>query len=139
MSENLQKLLLGRFDRINISVIIVVQVYNVLNITDLLRWLNSIACDYTMELAIDPAILSVAILPDAAKATAARRLERFASECRLEKRRHVLAIAEMIKATPKFCSVTNLLTFKRFTEALDSSRRQRLDDVCPELLQYLSE
>jgi MoaA/NifB/PqqE/SkfB family radical SAM enzyme len=120
-------------ETIEVSVIIIIQAYNVLQITDLLRLLNSLDIHYSMEVASTPWVITVGVMPPEARALAVARLRQYSAACRSDKRENILALANTVEAAQDFCSKESLATFLRFTGDLDATRGQNFRKVCSEL------
>jgi MoaA/NifB/PqqE/SkfB family radical SAM enzyme len=123
-----------------------IQIYNVLQITDIFRWVESVH-EWTTHPPITPAMLdhpnylNVRILPPEIRALAADRLEAYRENGALPKRiswfhERLGVFVNLLRA--EYEPRPELLeAFMRFTEILDKKRGERLADAAPELYSLL--
>jgi hypothetical protein len=114
------------------------QVYNALKITDLLRFCDEHGLEYSLSNVLThPGQQSFAALPDTCRKLARQRLEAYARGLTDERREAVAGVVRHLES-PRDPDQANLLaSLMRFTNALDASRGQRLEDVEPELFRLL--
>ncbi len=133
IERNIETLKSLKLDNVHLQAISIVQVYNVLALTDIAAWLEVLDIHHDMELASGPWLLNIAILPRQIKNLASFRLKQFGMRCKPDRRSHVLSIANLIDDSPDNCSPEKLNAFLRFTNDLDNSRNQNMSEACPEL------
>ena len=116
----------------------VLQVYNALNIVELLRYADQIGLDCWLYPLTDPWYLSVSILPSKARKIAGQRLRTYAATgCRPEMREHMTNMANYIESVNDNCSPDSLKTFMHFTNDLDKTRNQSFRETHAELLELI--
>jgi glutamate-1-semialdehyde 2,1-aminomutase len=119
---------------------IVLQVYNLLNLVEILQFFDARNIPYTIEIASLPWFLRIGLLPARVRTLAADRLRAYAAgPCGPEQRAHVLTIAQQIEMAEDQCTPEALRTLMLFTNDLDSTRRQSIREVHGELLRLLQE
>ena len=134
VEANLLRLHALRPDVLTVSVITIVQAYNALQVTDLLRFLQRHGIAWSMEVATDPAAISVGVLPPAARKLAIDRLVEFAATLPPgDARQNVEATAAAIRDAVDLASPAAIETLLRFTDDLDRARGQDFRSTCPEL------
>jgi hypothetical protein len=128
-----------------------IQIYNVLQITDLFRWVES-AHEWhhppiTPALLDGPWYLNVRFLPFAVRDLAAQRIEAYLAEGDLPRRfqwfRERLGVfTNLLRSEPPLHQAGRddlLETFLRFSTILDATRGEHLADAAPELCKLLME
>jgi glutamate-1-semialdehyde 2,1-aminomutase len=120
---------------------IVLQVYNALNLVDILEFFDGKKIPYTIEIASLPKFLAIDILPARVRAVAAERLRTYATSPNRcyspEQQAHLLSVVRQIEKAKNRCTPEALRTLMLFTNDLDASRRQHVREVHGELLQLL--
>ena len=56
-----------------------------------------------------------------------------------EKHAHVLTVADMIELSTDHATIGGMLTFRRFTDEMDVSRKESFRAICPELDDMISD
>src|SRR5262249_18085365 len=116
---------------------IVLQVYNALNLVDILEFFDGKKIPYTIEIASLPKFLAIDILPARVRAVAAERLRAYAASpsrcCGPEQQAHLLSVVRQIEKAKNRCTPEALRTLMLFTNDLDASRRQSVREVHGEL------
>ena len=144
--ENFDKLynLSLNVNNLSITIIIVVQVYNIFNILDLLKWLyeeyineNPTYCHIHMSFVNGKSkrFLDINILPDNMKEKICADLQAAHSQSIGDERikKHITAIINHIKTLPEDREKM-LSDFVKYTNILDQSRNQNIRDYIPELV-----
>lgn len=140
LARNVARLARLPRDRFLISALPVLQVYNLLNITRLLEFLDEIGIPYHINVATKPWFLNVAILPQKARDLGAERLRTYAqSHPSQATRRELVSLADHLEKMPSECSHEALRAFMRFTNDLDASRGQDFSLLHGELKEILDQ
>jgi len=117
-----------------------IQVNNVLRLTDLFRYLDSVDINFVGYLLHHPRQLAVSILPASVRRVAAARLLEYAeADCRPHQRALVLSFAAQIEAGDEAGDPDRLRDFMLFTNDLDISRGQSIRLTDPELVGLLEQ
>ncbi len=120
------------------QVTVTIQVNNVLGLTRLFRYLDSVEIEFTGYLLHYPPHLAVGVLPGSIRRLAAARLRDYAEDdCRPEHRALVLSFAAQIEAGKEEGDPVLLRDFMLFTNDLDRSRGQSIRCADPELVALL--
>lgn len=128
----------------------VVQVYNILNITDLLDYAEQTQLKTTTNVGVDflintyPPTLDIRILPDNVREEAIKRIEDWKKRSKvLMKRPHnahaVNTIITTLKEKRRDDWEHQLKIFKQYTELLDKKRNQSMKEFLPELYEMMYE
>jgi len=138
LTHNLQ--LLRRIPNVTLSVTTTIQVNNVLGITRLFRYLDSVEICFTGHLLHYPGHHAVSALPSSIRRLAASRLREYAEDdCRLENRAQVLSFVAQMEASGDSGDPGRLRNFMLFTNDLDASRGQSIRRTDPELVALLEQ
>lgn len=141
--RNVERLVGASSDRFHVCAGPVVQVYNALNVVEVLRFFDSMAIPYRMQFATSPWFLSVDVLPRRIRQIGAERLRAYIQERGGEApphvQEHVLAVARHLEAVPESSRKDPLRTLMLFTNDLDAGRKQSFRDVHGELVGLLGE
>jgi hypothetical protein len=125
---------------IDLMVTTVIQANNVLSITNLLRYLDSVDIPFNGYLLDEPGFLAVSILPFPVRRVAADRLlEYAAADCRPEQCALVKSFAAQIESGADAGNPERLRDFMLFTNDLDASRGQSIHRTDPELVELLEQ
>jgi len=117
-----------------------IQVNNVLRLTDLFRYLDSIDINFVGYLLHRPSYLAVDILPASIRRVAAARLLEYAeADCRPQQRELVRSFAAQIEAGGDTGDSGLLRDFMLYTNDLDASRGQSIHRTDPELVELLEQ
>jgi hypothetical protein len=117
-----------------------IQVNNVLRLTDLFRYLDSVDINFVGYLLYHPRQLAVSILPASIRRVAAARLlEYAAADCRPHQRALARSLASQIEAGDGAGNPDLLRDFMLFTNDLDVSRGQSIHRTDPELVALLEQ
>ncbi len=128
------RLFLDRLPNAKIIVAPTIQAYNVLNITDLFRFADSLGVNFVAPKVTQADHLNLEILPVAARDLARRRLLDYVErECRPENRPTALSVAQRLEAIGDFVDAAQAARFLQFTQELDASRGQSLAGSIPDL------
>jgi hypothetical protein len=118
----------------------VLQVYNALNLVQVLQWFDEMNIYYRIEIASMPWFLGVSVLPVRARRLAAERLRAYAAgTCRPDTQADVLSIASYLESVEDRSGQDALRTLMLFTNDLDAGRGQCFKVVHSELLSLLEE
>lgn len=135
---------------INITINIVLQFHNALNLTDLLYYLEKVASQLTdrkfnidVSVLRDPAWLRASLLPFSVRAVAAQRLEAYLANSLLCKEsdysaKSISGIIELLRSEDEANSDL-LAKNKRYTNLMDDHRETPLRAAFPELVEALGE
>jgi glutamate-1-semialdehyde 2,1-aminomutase len=138
VSRNAAKLAALSSKRFKLCGSIVVQVYNALNITEIIEFFHSLHIPCSIQFATWPSFLNIAVLPRSVRALAAGRLKAYADGCRLpEQQEHIRAVVQQIENVKDQCTPETLRTLMLFTNDLDATRSQSVRAIHGELLQLL--
>lgn len=119
---------------------VTVQSYNVLTITDLYRWLDSVGIKFAPYVLDEPRHLKAVMLPPNARRLAAERLRQYAArDCLPENRQWVQDLAAGLEPDRDSFSQPLMRDFMLFTNDLDQSRGQDFRETHAELVQLLAE
>jgi MoaA/NifB/PqqE/SkfB family radical SAM enzyme len=114
---------------------VTLQNYNVLNIVDLCRYLDSIAMDFYINPLADPAYLRATTIPPGARRLAVERLRHYVeSDCRPPQRDMIQGIIGHLEQAGEEFDEELMREFMVFTNDLDVSRKQRFGETHEELL-----
>jgi hypothetical protein len=135
ISKNISRLISLPTDKFTVTAVPILHAYNVLNIVDLLRYLDKKGMGYGIEVASEPWFITLGVLPSRVRLLAAGRLRAYAdSDCPIVRRSHILSVADAIESVQDNCSRESLQAFMLFTNDLDATRGQDFRQVQPELL-----
>lgn len=140
--------LVGLADNVKIGITPVVQVYNILNIVDLLRYVESVALEAKSDInvdflyATDPPYINPQILPYSVKSEAVRRLEAYKRDSKTYHTQSYLknsvdSCINMLNESPD-SDVEQLTDFAEYTRLLDKHRKQNFAGIFSELSELLS-
>ena len=126
----------------------VIQVYNILDITRLLDYCESLEAEYNREIHLTflicdyPRSLDFRILPDSVRAVAAERLEAWipTSKILVKRENNLQAINALIKALRENRHEDweqQLIIFKKYTALLDRRRNESMSAAIPELWELM--
>jgi MoaA/NifB/PqqE/SkfB family radical SAM enzyme len=128
LEHNIQELIDIANEKFTISAIVILQIYNVLDLVPLLRFLDGIPIDYDIEFLTIPWFLNIALLPEAIRKEAAAHLRSFARNiCRDAKVPYVLGIADQVETMASQFSREAWQSFMFFTKELDAARDQQIN------------
>ena len=147
VEKNIKKVLERKTDRVSVYFSPVVQVYNILHLTELLRWVDSLQEEFECRIlhalifCDAPSFLDIAILPQNVRDRALKQIQEyldtyqgsnsFLIEC--------LQSIQTILKTKFKNSKKNLRQFFQYTRILDEKRGESFQMVLPELYQLLNE
>jgi MoaA/NifB/PqqE/SkfB family radical SAM enzyme len=138
LARNLQ--LFKKIPNVSLSVTTTIQVNNVLGITRLFRYLDSVEIAFSGYLLHYPGHHAVGILPASIRRLAAARLRDYAeADCHPARRALVLSFATQIEAGDEAADPGRLRDFMLFTNDLDASRGQSIHRNDPELVELLEQ
>ena len=119
---------------------IVLQVYNALNLTSVLEFLDQRQIPFIIDVASHPAFLAINVLPKRVREIAAARLDEYAAKrCRPEQQDVIRTTAGRLRSVPDRSTPENLRTLMLFSNDLDATRDQSTRAVHGELLDLLRE
>jgi MoaA/NifB/PqqE/SkfB family radical SAM enzyme len=123
------------------SASVTMQNYNLLNIVELFRYLDTIDLQNIGGGALaSPAYLSPAALPPSVRRQAAERLRRYAeNDCRPNNQAFVLGLGTGLEAAGETFDIDLLREFMLFTNDLDASRGQSFRETHAELVGLIEE
>lgn len=141
ISENIEKL--AQLPNVHLGITPTVQVYNVLDLVNIMKWVDSLNKKYNKEIFIDflinvhPHHLNINILPDDIKQAALRDINIYRSKL-LENPPMMTAnslngIIGLLKQPRVDNWAEELEQFKTYTLALDKQRNQTIKDLDPRL------
>jgi len=140
ISKNLSGLMSLPADKFTVTAVPILQAYNVLDIVDLLRYLDKRGIGYGMEVASEPWFITLGVLPLRVRLFAAGRLRAYAdTDCPATGRSHVLSVADAIESVQDNCTRESLQAFMLFTNDLDATRGQDVRHAHPELIGMIEE
>lgn len=140
IGRNVDRLAALAGDQLHLSAGPVLQVYNALNLSEVLRFLDKMKVHYRITIASAPWFLAVDVLPARIRQVAAERLRAYAAERPAdETQAHVLSVAHYVESLKERCTMDSLRTLMLFTNDLDAGRGQNFKDVHSELVTLLKE
>lgn len=117
---------------------IVLQVYNALNLTRILDFLDERSIPFHIDPATMPSFLAINVLPKRVRELAAARLDEYAAtRCRPENLHMARTTALRLRTAHDRSTPENLRTLMLFSNDLDATRRQSAKVVHAELLELL--
>ena len=138
--KNVERLVALKGERVIISGGPVLTAYNILNVVEILRYLDERGIYYKLVVAGSPWFLSVTVLPLRVRQLAAQRLRAYAAESAglpAYVHAHVLATASHLESLPEKATPETLRTLMLFTNDLDAGRKQDFREVHGELVDLL--
>lgn len=114
------------------------QTYNVLNVTELFEYLDSIQLHFYINILDTPFFLHPQILPAIVRHEAARRLSNYAQSARAEYQEWLEGLAGGLEAEPENVRADALKWFMIFTNDLDVSRKQSFETTHREMADLLA-
>jgi len=140
ISGNVERLAALAGDQLHLSAGPVLQVYNALNLSEVLRFLDKMNVHYRVTIASTPWFLAVDVLPAGIRHVAAERLRVYAAERRAdETQAHVLSVANYLETVDIRRTEDSLRTLMLFTNDLDAGRDQNFREVHSEMVTLLKE
>ena len=147
IKTNILKILKNRRSNTQFHFSPVVQVYNILNLTELLRWIDELQVSYgnienSMIICTRPEFLNVAILPKNIKQEALLRIEEYEQSykgndhCLLE---YLGAVKNLLKTEENDETEKDLKNFYKYTYLLDQKRGNSFKETFPELYHFFEE
>ena len=147
IKSNILKILKNRTDNAQFHFSPVVQVYNILNLTQLLRWIDELQISYgninnSMIICTKPGFLDIAILPKNIKQPALLRIEEY--EKSYKGNDHFLleclgSVKNILKTKEKAGIEKDLKRFYKYTSLLDQKRGNSFEKTFPELYHFFEE
>ena len=136
-----------RYPGVNLMINLTLNIYNILNFTELLDWLEDEKLraglkedPFNLNILMFPSYLSLELLPDSLRSLAIGKIETYFKKSWICKEKsHISArISQLIEMLEKkdlndADSIKRLEEFWIYTKILDQSRQQKLKDVLPEL------
>jgi len=140
INKNISRLVELSGDKFALHAVPLLQVYNALNIVDLLTFFDHSRVPYRISVLSYPWFLSIGALPARARQIAASRLRAYSkTELCHANREHVLSIADQIESVPDNCRPELLQALMLFTNDLDATRGQDFGELHNELLSIIRE
>lgn len=119
---------------------IILQVYNALNLTHVLEFLDARDIPFIIDVATQPSFLAINVLPRRVREVAASRLDEYAAtKCRPGQLDVVRTTANRLRTAADKSTPENLRTLMLFSNDLDVTRKQSARAVHGELLDMLLE
>lgn len=138
MVHNIEKLKTLR--NAHIITVPVLQVYNALNIVELLEYTDSIGLECQISVLTAPWFLNISVLPKKIRRLALKRLNDYIEKCgNTYRKNHLLDIANSLDYLHDDYTEKNLKTLMVFTNDLDVTRNQHFRETHKELLDLLEE
>jgi len=137
--RNVERLVALRGERFHVHGGPVLQVYNALNLVEVLRFFDQMGLGYQVTIAGSPWYLAVGVLPARIRRIAAERLRAYAADRPAHVQAHLVGVAAHLESTPERSRPDSLRTLMLFTNDLDAGRRQNVRQVHAELLELLEE
>ncbi len=135
--ENLEQL--RKLPNADVRGFVVYQVYNALNVVELLRFFDEIGLPFLVYLLFEPLYLRAASLPPEARRLAVARLRAYQEkDCRPENRWIIDTLTAELEHPGEACDVNHLLTLMLFTNDLDVTRGQSFRETHGELLDLIN-
>ena len=147
IEKNIRRIIKRKNDRVSIYFSPVVQVYNILNLTELLKWVDSLKKEFDCVISqalifcTTPSFLDIAVLPENVRDLALSRIQEyldtyqggdfFLIEC--------LQSIQTILKTKFRNSQKNIQQLLQYTRILDEKRGESFAKALPELYQLLNE
>jgi MoaA/NifB/PqqE/SkfB family radical SAM enzyme len=118
----------------------VIQIYNVLGITDLFRYCDSLGLEFGMNILHTPERLAIRNLPPRARAEAAARLIQYHDkDCNSGRQSMVMSLAKYLAALDRPADPKAFREFMLFTNDLDVTRGQSFRSTYPDLVRLLAD
>jgi hypothetical protein len=137
--RNVARLAALQGERFHVHAGPVLQVYNVLNFVEVLRFFDELGLAYRVFIAGAPAILAVNVLPVRIRRLAAARIRAYAAERPAYVQAELLAVTRHLESAPDRLDGRTLRDLMLFTNDLDAGRRQSVRQVHAELLDLLEQ
>lgn len=152
--KNINKLLSKQISTIGFGFSPVIQIYNILNITSLLDYIESLIMKYNHDILIDflycftPEFLDMESLPRAIKLEAKKKILEWAENSRLMRRKSeksffiknsVESLLTRLDQTLEHENSEKIRDFMGYTNTLDQKRNQNFAQALPELARMLNE
>ena len=134
--------ILKKRSRTRLTAIVTLQAYNVLNIVELFKYLDSVELDFYAYPVTQPAYLSPKLLPLRARRLAFKRLSSYAeTDCLPKNRELVMGLAKGLEKSGDLETFDeNLMrAFMLFTNDLDTTRGQSFRNTHGELLELITD
>ena len=146
VSRNVE--LLAQLPNVNLGITPTIQIYNIFNIVDTIKWVEDLSEKYNKQIFIDflinvhPHHLNINILSDNLREQALKKLVAFKN---LEMKEHPTMTINSLNGiigllqqprSPNY--EEEIARFKVFTLSLDKHRKQRLEDLDPRLMELLT-
>src|SRR5207244_1687022 len=124
-SRNVDRLVAMSGPRFKLLGGIVLQVYNALNLTHILDFLDEREIPFIIDVATQPSFLAINVLPKRVREVAAARLDEYAAKrCRPGQLDVVRTTASRLRSIPDRSTPENLRTLMLFSNDLDATRKQ---------------
>jgi MoaA/NifB/PqqE/SkfB family radical SAM enzyme len=137
LTENLR--LFKETPNVHLSAAVTIQINNALNITDLLRYFDATGISFYAYPISNPRYLAIDALPASVRRLAAARLRAYGEgDCLSHHREMVLANVAHLESTDAVPDMRLLRDFMLFTNDLDASREQSIQETDQELLDLLA-
>jgi glutamate-1-semialdehyde 2,1-aminomutase len=122
------------------AILPVIQIYNVMRITEVFRYCDELSIHFGMNILQQPPRLSIRHLPPSARALAAARLMNYHDkECHAERRPLVKSLATYLAGIDTPTDHKALRDFMLFTNDLDATRGQSFRTAHAELVELMAE
>lgn len=147
IEENIRRIIKRKNDKVSIYFSPVVQVYNILNLTKFLKWVDSLKeefeCDifHSLIFCTRPPFLDIAVLPQNVRDQALGQIQEYLDAYQGEDSFLVecLQSIQTILKTKFQNSRKNIQQFSQYTHILDKKRGESFQKALPELYQLLNE
>jgi len=116
---------------------ITVQILNVLNIIDLVRWSDSNNIRYKFQYVEHPSYYNICCLPDSIKNLAIRKIKNYISEGNKSLSENQLETLLNVIKSKASNSDESFIEFKKFNSTYDNIRNQELKEYVPDLYKLL--
>ncbi len=145
IESNIIKILKNKKENVHFNFTPVVQVYNILNITQILQWIDELQITYgkiktNMVMCTGPEFLDIAILPKIIKRKALSRIEEHIENIKDSYKKNdsfllecLFAITKVLKTEEKNDIKKHLKRFYKYTTLLDKKRGDNFKKTFPEL------
>ena len=148
VEKNIIKILKHKKTNVNLQFSPVVQIYNILNLTDLFQWVDNLCKKHSFFIEKDllmctsPRFLNIAFLPKNIKMKALSKIEKYENSCNKNGNlflSQLHSLKKTLKSNEEFETGKMMMKFHKYTALLDQKRSNSFENTFPELNKLLNE